>query len=119
MNDANLRPIPARPIQPQGPAPAGSARPADTDPAAGLAFRALLERLETQADELEGKTKSVADARELSGALDVARASLTDAFSLSDRLLEAFREAHLRSSSSPAGAPVDGAPSASRNEEGR
>ena len=107
MNDANLRPIPARPIQPQAPATT-SARPADADPAAGLAFRALLERLETQADELEGKTKSVADARELSGALDVARASLTDALSLSDRLLEAFREAHLRSSSS-----------APRDEEGR
>jgi hypothetical protein len=98
MNDANLRPIPVRSTQPQG---LESARPA-ADPAAGLAFRALLERLETRADELEGKCKGVADARELSGALEVARASLTDAQSLGDRLREAFREVHLRSSSPPA-----------------
>ena len=102
MNDANLRPTAARSIQapPAGPARPGAAAPADSG--GGIAFRALLERLQTQADELDRKSQSVADARDLSGAVDVARASLTDAFSLSDRLLEAFREAHLQSPSSPA-----------------
>ena len=101
MNDANLRPAAPRSVQPASLGSGSASRPA-ADPAGGVAFRALLERLSDQADELGRKSQSVADARELSGAVDVARASLTDAFSLSDRLLEAFREAHLRSPSTPA-----------------
>ncbi len=110
MNEANLEPTGPRSIQSRasGSAPA-RARASDvagvagaSGPSGGSAFRALLERLQAQADELDRKSQNVADARELAGALDIARASLTDAFSLSDRLLEAFREAHLQSAPPPA-----------------
>jgi hypothetical protein len=106
MSDSSLRPSDPRPVQPAAPgsARAGGSAPAasiSADPAGGITFRALLERLQDRADELDRKSKGVRDARELSGAVDIARASLTDALSLSDRLLEAFREAHLQSPSSP------------------
>jgi len=51
--------------------------------------------LQAQARELEAATPGVADPKELAGAVDMARASLDDALSLSDQLLEAFHEARL------------------------
>ena len=76
------------------PAPAG-AKATNANPssaAAGAAFQALLERLETNARELEVQSRSIDSPQELSGAVDRAHASLQDVLSLSDRLVEAYRE---------------------------
>ena len=73
----------------------GSKSARGTSKSESPAFHVLLERLQAQASELETKTPTVADAKELAGAVDIARASLDDALSLSDRLLEAFRESQL------------------------
>lgn len=62
----------------------------------GAAFRALLERLEERTRELSEHSRTLADASGLAGAVDTARASLEDALSLGDRLLEAYREARLQ-----------------------
>ena len=59
----------------------------------GPAFEALLEKLEARAVDLKRTTEHVAGPNELSGAVDSARASLDDALSLGDRLLEAYRQA--------------------------
>ena len=67
----------------------------------GVAFQALIENLEAQARELEERAASVANPADLAGAVDRAHASLQDALSLSDRLLEAYRES-LRRDGSPA-----------------
>lgn len=86
-----------RPATPAGPA------------AAGIAFQALLERLEGHARELEAQTQSIGDSKELAGAVDRAHASLQDALSLSDRLVEAYREALARpkAASTPVAKPTD------------
>jgi len=79
-----------------GPAPSDpSARPssaASDARAAGPAFRALLEQLEEKARMLQDDAAGVRDAERLAGAVDTARASLEDALSLSDRLLESYRQ---------------------------
>ena len=59
---------------------------------AGAAFQALLERLEEQARELRASTSAIEGPRDLAGAVDRAHASLQDALTLSDRLVEAYRE---------------------------
>jgi len=74
---------------------AAAQRPAGIGHAAqptGPAFQVLLERLQAQAKELETSSKTLEDPAGLASALDVARASLDDATSLSEQLLEAFRE---------------------------
>jgi len=79
-------------------APASSTKPLGNgaSPAGGAAFHALLERLETQARELEAQSQSIASPQDLTGAVDRAHASLQDALSLGDRLLEAYRESLAR-----------------------
>ena len=62
-------------------------------PGQGAAFKALLEKLETQARELEEKSSQVENPTDLAGAVDRAHASLQDALALSEQLLEAYREA--------------------------
>ena len=64
-----------------------------TEPQGGAAFQALLEKLQQQAHNLQRDSETVARPEELSGAVDRAHSSLQDALSLSDRLLEAYREA--------------------------
>ena len=84
-------------IQPAGPDPIGKsagaskgkARSASSD---GPAFHVLLERLQARAQELEKTSASVEDPKQLAGAVNTARASLEDALSLSDQILEAYRE---------------------------
>jgi flagellar hook-basal body complex protein FliE len=83
---------------------AGRTAPASSHPAsaatgpaaAGAAFQVLLERLETHARELEVQSRSIENPKDLTGAVDRAHASLQDALSLSDRLVEAYREALAR-----------------------
>jgi len=82
----------------------------EATPAGGAAFRALLERLETQARELEVESRSIEGPKDLTGAVDRAHASLQDALSLGDRLLEAYRETLARNQAAPkpGSAPVSG-----------
>ncbi len=89
-----------------GPSSNASASPA----AAGAAFHALLEKLETHARELEVQSRSIENPKDLTGAVDRAHASLQDALSLSDRLLDAYREALARNQASgkPGSGPLRG-----------
>lgn len=70
----------------------GSSR-SEKPQADGAAFRALLEKLEASAQDLKQQAGEERRAGDLAGAVDDAGASLADALSLSDRLLEAYREA--------------------------
>lgn len=58
----------------------------------GVAFRALLEKLGEKARILEEQTRGVDDASNLAGAVEGAKASLDDALSLGEELLESFRQ---------------------------
>ena len=57
------------------------------------AFQVLLDRLQQRARELEETRETVDDPARLAGAVDSARASLADALSLGEELLEAYRQA--------------------------
>jgi len=95
-NDPSLRsvtPVGGRPAAKGGAASEG----------AGNAFKALLDRLQQQAQSLSADSETVEKPEDLSGAVGRARASLDDALSLSDQLLEAYREATQQKSSSDAG----------------
>jgi flagellar hook-basal body complex protein FliE len=77
---------------------------AQKDPAAdrgGPAFQALLEKLQAQARSLQHDSETVAKPEELNDAVVRARSSLSEALSLSDRLLEAYREAAQRGAALP------------------
>jgi flagellar hook-basal body complex protein FliE len=84
--------VPGAPIGAKAQGPAAGADPL----AAGAAFQALLEKLETHARELEAQSKSIESPKDLNGAVDRAHASLQDALSIRDRLVEAYREALAR-----------------------
>lgn len=60
---------------------------------ASVEFRAMLERLETRASDLAAKTEQVDGPDQLGRAVDSARASLEEALTLKDQLLEAYRQA--------------------------
>jgi hypothetical protein len=64
---------------------------ARTDPRAGAAFRALLEKLEEQATGLKRTSETIEKPEDLADAVDRARESLAQAFSIRDQLLEAWR----------------------------
>lgn len=68
-------------------------------PNQGPAFKALLESLEARAKDLRSQAGDVKEPADLAGAVDQAGASLQDALSLSDRLLEAYRAASTRDDS--------------------
>ena len=98
-------PLPINPESVTGPGRVGADSPAqrtDADKASGIEFRALLERLETRASDLAEKTEQVDGPDELGRAVDTARASLEEALSLKDQLLEAYRQAE-RQDSAPRG----------------
>lgn len=59
----------------------------------GPAFEALLEKLDSNAAELQRKGAAVESSDHLAQAVDSARSTLVDALSLGDQLLEAYREA--------------------------
>lgn len=85
--------IPALPASIAGAQPSASnARPQRTaSPASSPAFEALLERLSARAAELDTKSRELERPADLPGAVDAARASLEDALTLGERLLEAYR----------------------------
>lgn len=75
-------------------APSSGTRPARPEEAGSSpAFEALLQRLTERAAELDAKSRELARPEDLPGAVDAARASLEDALTLGERLLEAYRAA--------------------------
>jgi hypothetical protein len=75
------------------PAPGSQNKPVEkSDGKSGVAFRALIDKLQEQANELSLESDAVEGPDELAGAVEKAGASLRDALSLGDQLLEAFRE---------------------------
>ena len=77
----------------------GTEHAAGSELARGAAFRAVLERLEQRAGELEARSKEELAPEELSGAVDAARESMQDVLSLQEQLLEAFRQSRHQASS--------------------
>ncbi len=78
---------------------AGSTNPAEsrqTRGTDGAAFRALLDRLQEKTRQLKEDGAALSEPAELAGAVDRARASIDDALSLSDQLLEAYRAVQQR-----------------------
>ena len=99
-------------IPPSGPDPLRATQPAQLAPkkaeetrGASPAFQVLLDRLTARAGELAEKSRSADDPKKLPGAVDAARASLEDAMSLSEKLLEAFRQAQQESAGEPESKP--------------
>lgn len=86
----------AKPLQ--GASGVGLNKAADgpADAKAGAAFKALLERLEEETRRLARVSDGVNEARDLAGAVDVARESVEEAMQLGDELLEAYRAARQR-----------------------
>lgn len=70
---------------------APSAVPTRPDALGGPAFRALLDQLTEQTRQLKADGDKLSAPAELAGVVDRARASIDDALSLSDQLLEAYR----------------------------
>lgn len=86
--------IPIHGPQKTGPIQPGVGSNAKTGPTdGGVAFRALLDELEAKSRDLQAQSKSVESPADLAGAVQGAKASLDDALSIRDRLLEAYREA--------------------------
>jgi hypothetical protein len=73
-----------------GATPASNA-PKSASETNGAAFQALIEKLEAQARDIQAESATVSGPNELAQAVDHAHASLQDALSLSERLLEAYR----------------------------
>ena len=61
----------------------------------GAAFRALLEKLEQNARDVEAASRGVERPADLAAAVEKARSSLEDVLSLQDRLREAIQRARL------------------------
>ena len=80
----------AGPVRNDGP---GAAPKSPKSEGGGPAFRALLEKLESQARGLREAGETLDRPEELAGAVDRARESIDDAVSLSEELLEAYRAA--------------------------
>jgi hypothetical protein len=83
-------------IDPQTSVAAGALTPArrgSPTSSANPAFESLLERLTTRAAELGQRTGKVETPEQVGQAVDAARASLEDALTLGERLLEAYRQA--------------------------
>jgi len=95
MNENMLQPLGPETIRPQTPS---SRAPAVHHDEKAPAFEALLEKLQSHAQVLGEKSQQVSDPEHLSGAVEAAKASLDDAVSLGDRLLEAYREARQQTS---------------------
>jgi hypothetical protein len=86
------------PIRPDGlkgvdPTRGGAESAAGARPRGGADFEALLEKLETRAEGVRAASGAVDSPENLSGAVENARTALSDALSLGDQLLEAYRQA--------------------------
>ena len=84
----------AGPRVPEGPSQSGhGSRVAGEQ---GVAFKALLEKLDSQARRIQQTSEQVDRPEQLAGAVDEARTSLDQALSLGNQLLEAFRANQLQ-----------------------
>ncbi len=90
-NPSLNRPLGSASVNPTGPVTPGS-KP-DEAGKGGPAFQALLDKLQEKSRVLSKDSENVDKPEELSGAVDRARSTLNDALSLSDKLLEAYRQA--------------------------
>jgi small-conductance mechanosensitive channel len=79
-------------LQRSGAAQRPAAQPSQATPEQAAGFKALLERLEQQAEALDAKARADLRGEELAQAVDEARTSLEDVLALQDRLLEAWRQ---------------------------
>ena len=79
------------------------------DATGGPAFQALLEKLQAQARTLQGASEEIVGPEDLSGAIGRAEETLRDALSLSDQLLEAYRESVVTDGDGAADSATDGA----------
>lgn len=85
-------------VQPTGRSKGEVPGSAETEQA-GAAFRALLERLERSARDLDAASESIDDPRQLGQAVMSARASVEEAVMAGSDLLEAYRAAKARAAS--------------------
>jgi len=90
MGETPIRPVPG--TEHVSDAAGAHKLPRGDAAAGGPAFEVLLEKLEARARELRDDSGSVDNPAQLAGAVDRARASLEDALTLSDQLLEAYRQ---------------------------
>ena len=83
-----------------GPKGGPAARPSEGASGAepGVAFRALLERLEQTAKDLDDASNGIEDPRQLKGAVKSAGASVEEALLLGSDLVEAYRAARQHAS---------------------
>lgn len=80
---------------------AGAARGAQAGGEARPAFKALLDRLEQKARELEDRAAHVDGAPDLAGAMQGAKSSLEDALTLGQELLESLMQSRQQSAAPP------------------
>ena len=92
-------------VRPTGPAGPAKAPTRGAEGADKPAFKALLDKLEQRARELEAETRGVDDASHLAGAVEGAKSSLEDALSLGEELLESFRQNRQQTSAPPTDTP--------------
>jgi len=87
-------PIPGgfKPDSVRGPKPISQIEQRGDSAVGGVAFRALLDKLETQAQDLKAQAGGVEGSEELAGAVGNAQESLEQALKLSNQLVEAFRQ---------------------------
>ncbi len=87
-------PIPGgqRPDSIRGPQSLSQVEKRGDSAAGGVAFRALLDKLEVQAQDLKSQADGVEGSDELAGAVGSAQQSLEQALELSNQLVEAFRQ---------------------------
>lgn len=86
-------------LQPTGPPLGGPDQSAQAQDS-GAAFRALLERLEQTAQDLDAASEAIDDPRQLGQVVESARKSVEEAVMAGSDLLEAYRAAQARASSS-------------------
>ena len=92
----------------------GSARPQQDDTKAGVAFRAVLERLEEKTRALGEASESLDDPSRLGDAVLSARASVEEAVSLGTDLIEAYRASTQRNEHKAPDADTDHSPRANQ-----
>jgi len=99
MNDS--MPISTTSTAPVHSAPASTSNAPTAGSQPAIEFRALLERLREQAQNLERSTEKALGASELPGAVKEARESLDGALSLAEGLLEAYRASQMQPQDAP------------------
>ena len=90
MKDGSIDPAALARVQ--GTSSTHEAAKSEARPTDGATFRALLDKLAGSAERLRESEGAVNDAESLAGAVEDARSTLSDALSLQEQLLEAYRQ---------------------------